>query len=203
MVREQIEARGIKDEEVLRAMRKVPRHMFVDEALQAQAYADHPLPIGHGQTISQPYVVAMMSAMLEVQPGMKVLEIGTGSGYQAAVLADMGADVYTVERIKALYQTARQRFNQLKYYFIKTKLDDGTAGWPEQAPFDRILVTAGGPDVPAPLMEQLDDPGMLVIPVGESKRHQQLLRAIKDSGEVKRENMGSVAFVDLVGKFGW
>ncbi len=203
MVREQIEARGIKDEEVLRAMRRVPRHMFVDEALQAQAYADHPLPIGHGQTISQPYVVAMMSAMLEVKPGMKVLEIGTGSGYQAAVLAEMGADVYTVERIKALYQAARLRFNQLKYLYVKTKLDDGTAGWPEQAPFDRILVTAGGPEVPAPLMEQLDDPGILVIPVGESKRHQQLLRVIKDRGEIKRENMGSVAFVDLVGKFGW
>ncbi len=203
MVREQIEARGIKDEQVLGAMRKVPRHMFVDEALQAQAYADHPLPIGHGQTISQPYVVAMMSAMLEGQPGMKVLEIGTGSGYQAAVLAEMGADVYTVERIKALYQTARQRFNQLKYYFIKTKLDDGTTGWPEQAPFDRILVTAGGPDVPDPLTEQLNDPGMLVIPVGGSRRHQQLLRVIKDRGEVKRENMGRVAFVDLVGKFGW
>ncbi len=203
MVREQIEARGIMDEEVLRAMRNVPRHLFVDEALQSQAYADHPLPIGHGQTISQPYVVAMMSAMLKVSPGMKVLEIGTGSGYQAAVLAEMGADVYTVERVKPLYQAARQRFSRLKYFYIKTKLDDGTTGWPEQAPFERILVTAGGPDVPSPLMEQLHDPGILVIPVGKGKRHQDLLRIVQDRGEIKRENMGSVAFVDLVGRFGW
>jgi len=203
MVREQIESRGISDEEVLRAMRKVPRHLFVDEALQNQAYADHPLPIGHGQTISQPYVVAMMTAILKAKPGMKVLEIGTGSGYQAAILAEIGADVYTVERIKPLYQMARQRFTQLKYFRIKTKLDDGTLGWPEQAPFERILVTAGGPDVPAPLLEQLSDPGILVVPVGEDRRYQQLLRLTKEGGQVSRENMGSVAFVDLVGKFGW
>ncbi len=203
MVREQIDSRGISDEEVLRAMRKVPRHLFVDEALQNQAYADHPLPIGHGQTISQPYVVAMMTAILKVKPGMKVLEIGTGSGYQAAILAEIGADVYTVERIKPLYQMARQRFTQLKYFRIKTKLDDGTLGWPEQAPFERILVTAGGPDVPAPLLEQLSDPGILVIPVGEDRRYQQLLRLTREGGQVSRENMGSVAFVDLVGKFGW
>jgi len=203
MVREQIESRGISDEEVLRAMRKVPRHLFVDEALQTQAYADHPLPIGHGQTISQPYVVAMMTAILKVKPGMKVLEIGTGSGYQTAILAEIGADVYTVERIKPLYQMARQRFTHLKYFRIKTKLDDGTLGWPEQAPFDRILVTAGGPDVPAPLLEQLSDPGTLVVPVGGDRRYQQLLRLTKEGGQVSRENMGSVAFVDLVGKFGW
>lgn len=203
MVREQIEARGIKDENVLQAMRKVPRHLFVDEALQGQAYSDHPVPIGHGQTISQPYVVAMMTSYLEVKPGMTVLEIGTGSGYQAAILAEMGADVYTVERIKPLYQMARQRFSELRYFHIKAKLDDGTLGWPEHAPFDRILVTAGGPDVPSPLLEQLSDPGLIVIPVGEGKRFQELVRLIQEDGRIYRENKGSVAFVDLVGKFGW
>ncbi len=203
MVRDQIEARGIRDEEVLRVMRKVPRHLFVDEALQSQAYADHPLPIGHGQTISQPYIVAMMTSILKVSPGMKVLEIGTGSGYQAAILAEMGAEVYTVERIRTLYQSARQRFSKLKYFRVKTKLDDGTMGWPEHAPYERILVTAGGPDVPETLVEQLSDPGIMVIPVGEGRRFQQLLRLTKERGNVNREKMGSVAFVDLIGKFGW
>ena len=158
MVKDQIEARGISDPGVLRAMRTVPRHLFVDEALQGKAYEDYPLPIGHGQTISQPYIVALMSSLLEVKPGMKVLEIGTGSGYQAAVLSEMGADVYTVERIRSLYQKARTLFSQLKYHYIKTKLDDGTMGWPEKAPFDGILVTAGGPDIPEPLLDQLAEP---------------------------------------------
>jgi protein-L-isoaspartate(D-aspartate) O-methyltransferase len=203
MVLDQIESRGITDQNVLRAMRTVPRHLFVDEALQAQAYEDHPLPIGHGQTISQPYIVALMSSILEMRPGMKVLEIGTGSGYQAAVLAEMGADVFTVERIRPLYQKARKLFSDLKYHFIKTKLDDGTMGWPEKSPFDRILVTAGGPNVPQPLIEQLADPGILAIPVGDTKRSQTLVRLTLKDGEFKRENMGSVAFVDLVGRFGW
>ncbi len=203
MVKEQIESRGIVDHAVLRAMRTVPRHLFVDEALQAQAYEDHPLPIGHGQTISQPYIVALMSTMLEVKPGVKVLEIGTGSGYQAAVLAEMGADVFSVERIKPLYQRARKLFSDLKYHYIKTRLDDGTMGWPEKSPFDRILVTAGGPDVPQPLLEQLADPGILVIPVGDTRRSQILVKVILKDGEIKKKSMDSVAFVDLVGKFGW
>lgn len=203
MVMHQIESRGITDNDLLRAMRTVPRHLFVDEALQSQAYEDHPLPIGHGQTISQPYIVALMTSILEVRPGMKVLEIGTGSGYQAAVLAEMGADVYTVERIKPLYQKARRLFSEMKYHYIKTKLDDGTMGWPENAPFERILVTAGGPDVPEPLMEQLTDPGILVIPVGETRRSQVLLKVTLEQGNINKERMGSVAFVDLVGKFGW
>lgn len=203
MVREQIEGRGIKDQEVIRAMLSVPRHLFVDEALQSQAYADHPLPIGYGQTISQPYIVALMSSLLDVKPGMKVLEIGTGSGYQAAVLAEMGADVFTVERVKPLYQKARKLFSQLGYHYVKTKLDDGTMGWPEKSPFDRILVTAGGPDVPAPLLDQLSDPGILMIPVGDSKRSQKLIKITRNDGSVERKDMGSVAFVDLVGKFGW
>ncbi len=203
MVHDQIEVRGITDENVLRAMRSVPRHLFVDEALQAQAYEDHPLPIGHGQTISQPYIVALMSSILDIKPGMKVLEIGTGSGYQAAVLAEMGADVFTVERVKPLYQKARKLFSDLKYHYIKTKLDDGTMGWPEKGPFDRVLVTAGGPSVPKPLIEQLADPGILVIPVGDTRRSQALVKLTLKDGDIKRENMGSVAFVDLVGKFGW
>jgi protein-L-isoaspartate(D-aspartate) O-methyltransferase len=203
MVRDQIEARGVDDPSVLKAMRSVPRHLFVDEALQAQAYEDHPLPIGYGQTISQPYIVALMSSILNVSPGMKVLEIGTGSGYQAAVLAEMGAEVYTVERIRPLYQRSRKLFSELKYHYIKTKLDDGTMGWPEKSPFDRILVTAGGPRVPQPLVEQLADPGVLVIPVGDGRRNQTLIRLALDEGRIKEEKMGSVAFVDLVGKFAW
>lgn len=203
MVQEQIAARGINDQQVLRAMRSVPRHLFVDEALQAQGYEDHPLPIGHGQTISQPYIVALMSSILDIKPGMKILEIGTGSGYQAAVLAEMGADVFTVERVKPLYLKARKLFSELRYHYIKTKLDDGTTGWPEKSPFDRILVTAGGPEIPQPLVEQLTDPGMLVIPVGDAKRHQKLIKLTLKDGDIKKEDMGSVAFVDLVGKFGW
>jgi len=203
MVANQIEARGVTDPLVLQAMRKVPRHLFVEEALRGQAYEDHPLPIGHGQTISQPYIVAHMTEMLEVKPGMRVLEIGTGSGYQAAILDEIGAEVYTVERVKELYLAARKKFAELKYFRVKLKLDDGTLGWPEAAPFDRILVTAGGPEVPEPLLDQLDDPGVLIMPVGRSKRSQNLAKVIKDAGRVTRKKMDSVVFVDLVGRHGW
>jgi len=203
MVREQIEARGIESPDVLRAMRTVPRHLFVEEALQAQAYEDHPLPIGHGQTISQPYIVARMTELLQVKPGMTVLEIGTGSGYQAAVLSEIGAEVYTVERVKQLYQAATRRFRDLRYYGIRTKLDDGTLGWLEKAPFDRILVTAGGPEIPEPLVDQLSDPGIMLIPVGQNKRNQILVRVIKENGQIKKENTGAVKFVELVGRHGW
>ncbi|MDO4768472.1 MAG: protein-L-isoaspartate(D-aspartate) O-methyltransferase, partial [Pseudomonadota bacterium] len=149
MVR-QIEARGISDHRVLAAMRRIPRHLFVDEALQAQAYGDHPVPIGFGQTLSQPYIVALMSSLLVVRPRMRILEIGAGSGYQAAVLAAMGADVFTVERIRQLYLTARNRLLEMKLFNVQVKLDDGTLGWSEEGPFDRIIVTAGGPEVPEP-----------------------------------------------------
>ncbi len=203
MVRDQIQARGVKDAAVLSAMGKVPRHLFVQEALRAQAYEDHPLPIGHGQTISQPYIVALMSALLEVGPGMRVLEIGAGSGYQAAVLAEMGAEVYSVERIKELYLTARERMTGMRYFNVRLKLDDGTLGWPEHAPFDRIMVTAGGPEVPGPLIEQLGDPGILLIPVGLSKRSQQLVLVRKEEGRISREEKGGVVFVDLKGVHGW
>ncbi|QJB57898.1 protein-L-isoaspartate(D-aspartate) O-methyltransferase [Pseudodesulfovibrio sp. zrk46] len=203
MVREQIEARGIRDKAVLDAIRTLPRHLFVEEALAYKAYSDCPLPIGEGQTISQPYIVALMSELLEVKPEMKILEIGTGSGYQAAVLAQMGAEVFTVERIKKLFFSARKRFMDMRMFSVKLKLDDGTMGWPEEAPFDRIIVTAGGPEVPEPLVGQLADNGRMVIPVGGTKRTQELILVEKINGEVKMTNKGGVAFVDLVGSHGW
>ena len=203
MVREQIEARGVTDKAVLDAMRTLPRHLFVEEALASKAYSDGPLPIGQGQTISQPYIVALMSELLEVEPGMKVLEIGTGSGYQAAVLAHMGCDVYTVERIKPLFFAARKRFMDMRMFSVKLKLDDGTLGWLDESPFDRIIVTAGGPEVPEPLVAQLADLGRMLIPVGEGKRFQSLILIEKREGEVIRTDKGGVAFVDLVGKHGW
>jgi len=203
MVREQIEARGVTNPGVLRAMRKVPRHLFVEEALIPQAYEDHPVPIGHGQTISQPHVVAWMSELLAIERGHKVLEIGTGSGYQTAVLAELGADVYSVERVRPLFEKTRQRLAQLRYLRVHLKLDDGTLGWPEEAPFDRILVAAGGPKIPTPLVAQLADSGLMVIPVGPSRRNQSLFLVRKENGRVIARNLGDVMFVDLVGAHGW
>ena len=203
MLTEQIMARGIDNERVLAGMAAVPRHLFVDEAMAAEAYEDYPLPIGLGQTISQPYVVALMSQLLEAPPGAKVLEIGTGSGYQAAVLAEMGLDVYTVERMRELYMRTSTLLRKLKYFHIACRLGDGTLGWPEEAPFERILVTAGGPFIPEPLLEQLSDPGILLRPVGARAREQQLVRVHKQAGEISRENLGAVSFVDLVGNHGW
>lgn len=203
MVREQVEARGVTDPAVLRAMRKVPRHLFVEEALIPQAYEDHPLPIGHGQTISQPYVVAWMTALLEIRPDMKVLEIGTGSGYQAAILAELGAYVFSVERVRPLSNLARQRLAELHYMKVRLKIDDGTLGWPDEAPFDRILVTAGGPKIPAPLVAQLAAEGRMVIPVGASRRSQSLFLVRRQNGQVIVRDLGGVMFVDLVGAHGW
>ncbi len=205
MVREQLEARGITDPNVLRVMGDVNRHLFIpDDALHARAYGDSPLPIGYGQTISQPFVVACMTQWLELQPNMSVLEIGTGSGYQSAILAGLGADVFTVERIRELYFRACEIFKFLNLRKIRTKLDDGTQGWPSAAPFDRIIITAGGPEIPPPLIEQLADPGILVMPLGGNKKQQELVRLIKYNGEIHIENHGqSVAFVDLIGNHGW
>lgn len=203
MVREQIAARGIRDAAVLHAMGTVPRHLFVEEALLSQAYGDHPLPIGHGQTISQPYVVALMSELLEAEKGMRVLEIGTGSGYQAAVLDAMGLDVYTVERLRELYFKTSSLFMRLRLLSIRMKLDDGTLGWPEAGPYDRIIVTAGGPEVPEPLIAQLADPGIMVIPVGPERASQKLVQVRKQGGRVSMDTKNAVAFVDLVGKHGW
>ena len=203
MINGQLIPRGITNVSVLEAMQKVPRHLFVEEAMWGRAYGDHPLPIGAGQTISQPYVVAAMSQLLEAEKGMRVLEIGTGSGYQAAVLDSMGLEVYSVERLRELYERTARLLLSLRFRNIRLKLADGTEGWAEQAPFDRIIVTAGGPSVPEPLLEQLNDPGVLIIPVGESKRRQKLLKVFKNAGAITIEELEPVAFVDLVGAHGW
>ena len=203
MVREQLVARGITDQAVLKAMGEVKRHEFVDEALQSQAYGDNALPIGFGQTISQPFSVARMTSALQVQPGLRVLEIGTGSGYQAAVLAQIGADVFTVERVKPLYLSALKRLTALRYFQVKVKLTDGTLGWEEEAPFDRILVTAGGPEVPRPLLAQLGENGKLIMPLGSQKRAQRLIRIRKEEGKWFKQDLGPAQFVDLVGPHGW
>ncbi|MDR0828438.1 MAG: protein-L-isoaspartate(D-aspartate) O-methyltransferase [Desulfovibrio sp.] len=202
MVRE-ISERGIKDPLVLAAMRKVPRHLFVEDALHAQAYADSPLPIACGQSISQPYIVALMSSLLQAAPGMCILEIGTGSGYQAAVLNAMGLKVYSVERLPQLYANTGKLLISLRYHGIHMKLADGTEGWPESGPYDRIIVTAGGPEVPAPLVDQLADPGLLIIPVGNRYRNQRLTIVRKDKGKLLHEEGDAVSFVDLVGAHGW
>ncbi len=203
MVEEQIVARGVVDQNVLSAMRKIPRHLFVQGALADRAYADSALPIGEGQTISQPFIVAFMSELLQIEPGHKVLEIGTGSGYQAAVLGEMGADVYSVERIRKLFIAARTLLFEMRYFNIRLKLDDGTMGWPDEAPFDRIIVTAGGPEIPQYLIDQLADHGRMIIPVGTEKRRQQLILVTKEDGKITEKDMGGCAFVDLVGKQGW
>ena len=202
MVEGQIAARGIRDKRVLEAMAKVPRHLFLDEALWDQAYGDHPLPIGHGQTISQPYIVALMSQELGLKGDERVLEIGTGCGYQAAILAELARTVFSVERIPALLSRARRTLDRLGYTNVFLKLDDGTWGWREEAPFDAIIVTAGAPAVPAPLVEQLADPGVMVIPVGD-EFSQSLVKITKRDGEVVEEHRGGVRFVKLIGDHGW
>ena len=201
MVREQLQAEGIVDERVLEAMDRVPRHLFVDQALQAQAYSDNALPIGYGQTISQPISVARMSQDLQVEAGQRILEIGTGSGYQAAVLTEMETEVYSVERISALYYAALDRLTKLRYFRVKLKLDDGTLGWPEQAPFERILITAGGPQVPEPLLHQLSDPGLLIMPLTQGDR-QRIVRIRREQGRWFKQDLGPAHFVNLIGVHG-
>ncbi len=202
MVQEQLRPRGICDPDVLRAMSEVPRHLFVDDALQAKAYGDHPLPIASDQTISQPLIVAAMTQTLQLKGHERVLEIGTGSGYQAAVLSRLCAKVYTVERINTLLAGARKVFDKLHYYNILSRLDDGTMGWREHAPFDAIIVTAGSPEIPEPLIDQLADPGCMVIPVGD-RRVQELHYLTKNDGEVAVQRLESVRFVSLIGEHGW
>lgn len=202
MVQEQLVARGISDQRLLAVMAEVPRHLFVDDAMQARAYGDHPLPIAAGQTISQPYIVAFMTQVLQLQGHEKVLEIGTGSGYQAAILSRLCERVYTIERMNTLLAGARKIFGALRYYNIVAKLDDGTLGWPDFAPYDAIIVTAGGPEIPTPLVEQLADPGRLVIPVGDQDV-QELHLVTKDQGQITIDHLASVRFVDLIGEHGW
>lgn len=203
MVKRQIEARGIRDTKVLAAFRKVPRHLFVSEALMDQSYNDFPLPIGESQTISQPYIVAEMTEALAISDKDRVLEIGTGSGYQTAILAEIAYKVYTVERIHSLYLKARKLFDELRYHNIITRYTDGTLGWKDESPFDAIMVTAGSPNIPKPLVDQLALGGRLVIPVG-NRFTQELIKLYKDEdGKIYTVNLGGCRFVKLVGQHGW
>ena len=202
MVEEQIVSRGIKDPRLIAAMKKVPRHLFVEEALQNQAYTDHPLPIGEKQTISQPYMVALMTEALLLTGREKVLEIGTGSGYHTAILAELSQKVFSVERIRPLAIRARQLLYELGYFNVEIKIFDGTFGWTEESPFDAILVTAGSPDIPETLIDQLPIGGKLVIPVGDAFV-QDLFRLTKREAGVKKEDLGACRFVKLIGKYGW
>lgn len=202
MVQEQLYARGVRDPAVLAAMGRVQRHCFVSEALMEQAYGDYPLPIGHQQTISQPQIVGEMTQALQLSSEDRILEIGTGSGYQAAVLAEIVFRVYTIERLQPLYMQARRLFDRLKYHNIVTRYSDGTTGWKSEAPFDGILVTAGGPAVPEILLSQLADGGRLVMPVGGVET-QQLVRITRTACGFERETLCSCRFVKLVGEHGW
>jgi protein-L-isoaspartate(D-aspartate) O-methyltransferase len=202
MVRHQLKSRGINDPKVLEALRTVPRHLFVSEALRDQAYGDYPLPIGEQQTISQPYIVAEMTQALELRKDDRVLEIGTGSGYQAAVLAEIVFRVYTIERIRALYIQARNLLDKLHYHNIVMRCTDGTAGWQEESPFDAIMVTAGAPEVPAKLLDQLVDGGRMIVPVG-NQHSQDLIKITKDKRGIHKSNLGGCRFVKLIGAQGW
>jgi protein-L-isoaspartate(D-aspartate) O-methyltransferase len=197
MVTEQIEARGVRDPRVLEAMRKVPRHEFVPREQRPYAYADHPLPIGHQQTISQPYIVAAMTELAQVRPGARVLEIGTGSGYQAAVLAELGAEVYSIEIVEPLARSAAATLERLGYR-VQVRAGDGYQGWPEHAPFEAIVVTAAPPRIPEPLKQQLAEGGRLVIPVGDF--YQELVVLTRRGGELERRSVFPVRFVPMTGE---
>jgi len=202
MVESQLVRRGIEDKRVLDAMRQVPRHLFVPQDARGLAYSDGPLPIGQGQTISQPYIVALMTELLELTGQEKVLELVTGSGYQAAILSRLVGQVYSVERHAALAEQAERVLAQLGYDNVVISVGDGTLGWPEHSPYEAIIVTAAAPDVPQPLTDQLADGGRLVAPVGS--RWSQVLAKVKRQGEtLVREHLTAVAFVPLVGKHGW
>lgn len=198
---DRLRKKGISDEQVLRAMGMVPRHLFVPAGLEFQAYEEKALPIGSGQTISHPSTVALMTQTLQVQKGQKVLEIGTGSGYQAAILCELGAQVYSVEAIKPIGIQARLILNKLKYHVL-LKIGDGSYGWPEYAPYDSIIVTAGAPEVPANLLEQLKNHGRLLIPTGD-KNEQMLILYIKEEDTFRKIEIEKMKFVPLIGKHGW
>ena len=202
MVRDQLMPRGISDSGVLKAMGKIPRHLFIEEALMGEAYNDHPLPIGHQQTISQPYIVALMTQALELKGKEKTLEIGTGSGYQTAILAELSEKVYTVERIGPLLERARSLLDELGYTNVLFNAFDGTLGWKEYGPYDAIMVTAGAPSAPEPLYEQLAEGGRMIIPIGD-KFSQELIKIVRRKDQFRQRNLGGCRFVDLIGIHGW
>ena len=199
---ELLRSRGIHDERVLKAMAEIPRHIFVPEALIGKAYGDHALPIGDMQTISQPYMVARMTELLEVDKDSTVLEIGAGSGYQTAVLSAVGGRVFAIERISDLARSAQANIRTLGCYNATVKWFDGTIGWSDHAPYDGILVAAGGPEIPEPLVQQLGIGGRLVIPIGDAEQ-QTLVRVIRTETGIVRENHGACVFVKLIGRYGW
>ena len=202
MIQEQLIAKGIRDERVLRTMGVVPRHYFVDQAFWPRAYGDHPLPIGHDQTISQPYIVALMTQELSPSEGDRILEIGTGSGYQAAVLSLLGCEVYTVERHPELTERAKNILKRLDIPNVHFRVGDGSIGWKEKAPFDGIVVTAGAPDIPDELLEQLDIGGRIIIPVG-TLQSQRLVKVVRRKKIIERHEMIGCSFVPLVGDRAW
>ena len=202
MIEAQLIARGIRDPRVIDAMSRIPRHEFIDPGMAAQAYLDHPLNIGSKQTISQPYIVALMTESLELTGSEKILEIGTGSGYQTAILAELSREVFSIERITSLSNLARRTLYRLCYTNVTLRIGDGTLGWPEQAPFDRILVAAGSPQIPEPYLEQLAENGILVMPMGGDEE-QQLIRIRKKKDQWTQENLSPCRFVKLLGERGW
>jgi len=202
MVEEQLVERGIKDLGVLEAMSRVPRHLFAQESLRHRAYGDYPLPIGENQTLSQPYIVAAMTAALSLKGEERVLEIGTGSGYQTAVVAELARQVFTIERLNNLSRKAQEILEGLNYMSIVFKMFDGTYGWPDQAPFDAILVTASAKEIPESLVKQLGEGGRLVAPTGDA-HEQKLVVLTKNGSRVSRRELGACKFVPLIGKYGW
>jgi len=203
MVEKQIRERGVKDRRLLEAFRKVPRHLFLDDALRPQAYEDHPLPIGEKQTISQPYIVALMTEALRLTGDEKVLEIGTGSGYQTAILAELAEQVYSIERIPSLAKRARRVLDDLKYNNVIINIGDGTEGWREYAPYAGIIVTASAPEAPDPLLQQLEIGGRLVIPIGDEFNQELMVYVKEGEDKYREENYGGVRFVKLIGSHGW
>ena len=202
MVFDQMIGRGIKDKRVIEAFLKVPRHLFIEEALRHKAYGDYPLPIGENQTISQPYMVALMCELLELKGNEKILELGTGSGYETAILAELVDRVFSIERIRSLAIKARSVIDTLKYHNVVTKLSDGTYGWKEESPFDGIVVTAAAPEMPKPLLDQLAVNGHLVIPKGDPFS-QTLYKITKTEKGTKTQSITGCVFVKLIGKYGW
>ena len=202
MVEEQLVERGINDLRLLEVVSRVPRHLFVQESLQHRAYGDTPLPIGENQTISQPYIVGAMTEALHLKGEERVLEIGTGSGYQTAIIAELCRQVFTIERLNNLSRKAQNVLESLNYMNIVFKMFDGTYGWPDQAPFDAILITASAPEIPGSLVKQLGDGGRLVAPIGEADK-QKLVVLTKNGDRVSRRDLGDCKFVPLIGKYGW